>query len=60
MKPATELGRPPPETKTFCGCDVGKYIDRAGADKKADKQLHPEKYKTGKPKKKTEKQLFSR
>ena len=53
------IAKPPPETKLFCGCDRGKYIDRSGADMKADKQLHPQKYKAGKPKKKTEKQLFN-
>lgn len=49
----------PPETKMFCGCETGKYIDRKGADEKADRELHPEKYKSTKPKKKTIKQLFS-
>jgi hypothetical protein len=50
--------RAPPEHKAFCGCDSGKYIDRSGADKAADKELHPNKYR--KPKKKTTKQLFSK
>jgi hypothetical protein len=50
--------RAPPEHKPFCGCDSGKYIDRSGADKSADKELHPNKYR--KPKKKTTKQLFSK
>lgn len=50
--------RAPPEHKPFCGCDTGKYIDRSGADKAADRELHPQKYK--KPKKKTMKELFSK
>ncbi len=48
----------PPELKAFCGWESGKYIDRSGADKAADKELHPNKYR--KPKKKTTKQLFSK
>jgi hypothetical protein len=51
--------RAPPLHKPFCGCDTGKYIDRSGADKKADKELHPEKYRKA-PKKKTTKELFSK